>query len=200
MIGCGWKTSRSCMAMLRRSRGVLFAPELCFGEEMRERFALRRSSSARERTCRPDLLEEPAVAAGPSRSFRQAKQKRKRSKRRMRNAGKRCSTTSASCDAALPPLERSSSPVGVPPRFSPKGVIVPKAQLQARLPGTWSERALPAFACPSPASTSRPGHNAGRLMPKPPGSELQTRPRAPPSPDGPVCLRPASFTKARRRM
>ena len=75
MIGCGWKTSRSCMAMLRRSRGALFAPELCFGEEMRERFALRRSSSARERTCRPDLLEEPAVAAGPSRSFRQAKQK-----------------------------------------------------------------------------------------------------------------------------
>src|ERR1700722_12849447 len=27
---------------------------------------------------------------------------------------------------------------------------IPKAQLQARLPGTWSERALPAFACPSP--------------------------------------------------
>src|ERR1700675_4198764 len=26
----------------------------------------------------------------------------------------------------------------------------PKAQLQARLPGTWSARALPAFACPSP--------------------------------------------------
>jgi hypothetical protein len=65
---------------------------------------------------------------------------------------------------------KARSPIGVPPRVSPKGVIVPKAQLQARLPGTWSERALPAFACPSPASTSRPGHNAGRLMPKPPGS------------------------------
>ena len=65
--------------------------------------------------------------------------------------------------------------------FAPKGVIVPKAQLQARLPGTWSERALPAIACPSPASTSRPGHNAGRLMPKPPGRGLQIRPRAPPS-------------------
>src|SRR5580692_11420599 len=62
-------------------------------------------------------------------------------------------------------LCKGRSPIGVPPRFSPKGVIVPKAQLQARLPGTWSERALPAFACPSPASTSRPGHNAGRLMP-----------------------------------
>src|SRR5580704_4734704 len=65
---------------------------------------------------------------------------------------------------------KARSPIGVPPRLSPKGVIVPKAQLQARLPGTWSERALPAIACPSPASTSRPGHNAGRLMPKPPGS------------------------------
>ena len=28
--------------------------------------------------------------------------------------------------------------------------FIPKAQLQARLPGTWSARALPAFACPSP--------------------------------------------------
>ena len=28
--------------------------------------------------------------------------------------------------------------------------FIPKARLQARLPGTWSERALPAFACPSP--------------------------------------------------
>ena len=78
-------------------------------------------------------------------------------------------------------LCKGRSPIGVPPRFSPKGVIVPKAQLQARLPGTWSVRALPAFACPSPASTSRPGHNAGRLMPKPPGRGLQVRPRAPPS-------------------
>ena len=40
---------------------------------------------------------------------------------------------------------------GVPPRLSPRGsYFIPKAQLQARLPGTWSERALPAFACPSP--------------------------------------------------
>ncbi len=73
---------------------------------------------------------------------------------------------------------KARSPIGVPPRFSPKGVIVPKARLQARLPGTWSERALPAIACPSPASTSRPGHNAGRLMPKPPGSGSDEPPPA----------------------
>ena len=39
---------------------------------------------------------------------------------------------------------------GVPPRLSSRGVFHPQGQLQARLPGTWSERALPAFACPSP--------------------------------------------------
>jgi hypothetical protein len=69
--------------------------------------------------------------------------------------------TAASCDAARAPLhilprkrgrikEGARTLDGVPPRLSPKGVIVPKAQLQARLPGTWSARALPAFACPSP--------------------------------------------------
>src|ERR1700692_4779336 len=41
--------------------------------------------------------------------------------------------------------------VGVPPRLSARGeYLIPKAQLQARLPGTWSVRAVPAFACPSP--------------------------------------------------
>ena len=45
---------------------------------------------------------------------------------------------------------RARSPIGVPPRFSPEGLLIPKAQLQARLPGTWVQRALPAVACPSP--------------------------------------------------
>ena len=39
---------------------------------------------------------------------------------------------------------------GVPPRLSSRRVFHPQGQLQARLPGTRSERALPAFACPSP--------------------------------------------------
>src|ERR1700730_18305284 len=39
---------------------------------------------------------------------------------------------------------------GVPPRLSSRGVFHPQGQLQARLPGTRSARALPAFACPSP--------------------------------------------------
>jgi hypothetical protein len=88
---------------------------------------------------------------------------------------------------------RARSPASVPPRLSPKGVVVPKAQLQARLPGTRPERALPAVPVPVQGCTSRPGHNAGRLMPKPPGSGVQIRPRAPPSPHPAVCLRTASF-------
>src|ERR1700685_3528649 len=39
----------------------------------------------------------------------------------------------------------------------------------------------PPSPVPVQGSTSRPGHNAGGLIPKPPGSRLQTRPRAPPS-------------------
>ena len=39
----------------------------------------------------------------------------------------------------------------------------------------------PASPVPVQRSTSHPGHVAGRLIPKPPGSELQSRPRAPPS-------------------
>jgi len=66
-----------------------------------------------------------------------------------------------------------------------KGTYVTQGAAQARLPGTRSARALPAIACPSPGSTSRPGRNAGRLMPEPPGSGLQSRPRAPHSPQRP---------------
>src|ERR1700680_770071 len=42
--------------------------------------------------------------------------------------------------------------------------LIPKARLQARLPGTRSERAFPAFACPSPGSTSHPGRRSGTLI------------------------------------
>jgi hypothetical protein len=33
-----------------------------------------------------------------------------------------------------------------------KGTLVPKAQLQARLPGTWFHQALPGVSCPSPVA------------------------------------------------
>jgi hypothetical protein len=43
-----------------------------------------------------------------------------------------------------------------------KGTYVTFGATQAMLPGTWSERVLPAFACPSPVSTSRADRSIGR--------------------------------------
>jgi hypothetical protein len=70
-------------------------------------------------------------------------------KRRKRNAGKRRVTTAASCDAARALSERARL-TAFHRGSHPREYLIPKARLQARLPGTWSERVLPAFACPSP--------------------------------------------------
>jgi hypothetical protein len=43
-----------------------------------------------------------------------------------------------------------------------KGTYVTQGATQAMLPGTRSERVLPAFACPSPVSTSRADRSIGR--------------------------------------
>ncbi len=43
-----------------------------------------------------------------------------------------------------------------------EGTYVTQGATQAMLPGTWSERVLPAFACPSPVSTSRADRSIGR--------------------------------------
>jgi len=44
-----------------------------------------------------------------------------------------------------------------------------------------NEADVPPAPHPVAASTSHAGHSAGRLMPEPPGSDLQSHPRAPPS-------------------
>ncbi len=68
---------------------------------------------------------------------------------------------------------KARSPFGVPPRLSPKGII-PSQRLSFRpgflgrgLHGRYPPSPVPVQGC-----TSRPGHSAGRLMPKPPGSEV----------------------------
>ena len=49
-----------------------------------------------------------------------------------------------------------------------RGTPVPKAQVQARLPGTWFPRALPAVACPSPvAAPHAPVVMPASMMPGP---------------------------------
>jgi hypothetical protein len=79
---------------------------------------------------------------------------------------------------------------GVPPRLSPKGII-PSQRLSFRpgflgrgLNGRYPPSPVPVQGC-----TSRPGHRAGGLIPKPPGSGLQIRPRAPHPLHLTACLR-----------
>src|SRR5580698_6355387 len=83
---------------------------------------------------------------------------------------------------------------GVPPRLSPKGII--QSQRLSFRPG-FLGRGLHGRYPPSPVpvqgSTSRPGRNAGGLIPKPPGNGVQNHPRAPHPLHLSACLRKASF-------
>ena len=112
-----------------------------------------------------------------------------------RNAGKRRSPPPHLAMRHAPSRARSS--VGVPPRLSPKGII-PSQRLSFR-PG-FLGRGLNGRYPPSPVpvqgSTSRPGHSAGRLIPEPPESDVQGRPRAPHPLHLSTCLRKASFERA----
>ena len=96
-----------------------------------------------------------------------------------RNAGKRWSPTAASCGCGTHPAGARSS-VGVPPRLSPKGKIASqRLGFRPGFLGRGLNRHKPPSPVPVQGCTSHPGHNAGRLIPKPPGSGLQNRPRAP---------------------
>jgi hypothetical protein len=88
-----------------------------------------------------DLFGKPEVHFSGSCSV-SVRKKRKAERRQTHN--NRCT-----CRCSARPA-KARSPIGVPPRFSPEGLLIPKAQVQARLPGTWFVRALPAIACPSP--------------------------------------------------
>ena len=61
-----------------------------------------------------------------------------------------------------------------------KGTYVTPGATQAMLPGTRSERVLPAFACPSPVSTSRADRSIGRHDARAGrGRAVSSRPRPP---------------------
>jgi hypothetical protein len=88
------------------------------------------------------VFRSSVTSVSPDQAFK--KQLMKEAERRQTQG-----TTAASCDAARALSERAR--LSAFHRGShPREYLIPKAQLQARLPGTWSERALPAFACPSP--------------------------------------------------
>ena len=87
-------------------------------------------------------------------------------------------------------LMKARSSDGVPPRLSPKGII-PSQRLSFRpgFLGLGLYGRYPPSPVPVQGSTSRPGRNAGGLIPKPPGSGLQIRPRAPHPLHLTACLR-----------
>ena len=76
---------------------------------------------------------------------------------------------------------KARSPIGVPPRLLPKGVIVPKAHLGPGFVGGRHGRVHRRRLATLPASTSRAGHSAGRHDTRSrPGAEVTSRrPRAP---------------------
>jgi hypothetical protein len=67
------------------------------------------------------------------------------------------------------------TPVGVPPRFSPKGLLIPKAQRWAMLPGTWPERSILDGRPNRGAETSR----CSAALPAPCLSQSSGAPHAP---------------------
>ncbi len=109
--------------------------------------------------------------------------------KRKRNAERRRLPTTAPCGAAL--LLRQQRAFRRSTAVLARGTLVPKAQRQAMLPGTWPERSIlcarpnrgaetlrrstgitRAAPVPVQRSTSRTGHSAGRLMPEPPGKVM----------------------------
>ncbi len=93
------------------------------------------------------------------------------------NAG---SPTAASCDAARALLERAR--LTAFHRGSHLGEYsIPKVSFRPGFLGRGLHGRYPPSPVPVQGCTSRPGHRAEGLIPKPPGSRLQIHPRAPPS-------------------
>jgi len=117
-----------------------------------------------------------------------------------RNAGRRISPNLRALRARLA-LSGARSPVGVPPRLSPEGLSSPRLSVGPGFPrrGADKRRSSPRRRRPRlQRCTSRAGHSAGRLMPKPPGSGGDEPPPAGTAlATPPGVTRPASFTGAR---
>jgi hypothetical protein len=89
----------------------------------------------------------------------------RKKKARKRNADRRVSNLRTLRGAAR--AERCALASRRPTTALARGTSVPKAQLQARLPGTWFRRALPGVSCPSPvAAPHTPVVMPASMMPK----------------------------------
>jgi hypothetical protein len=93
-------------------------------------------------------------------------------------------------------LIAARSSVGVPPRFSPKGVFHPKGSASGQ--ASWDAVCTGVTRLRLSQSRDAPPTPVmvpGDVMPKPPGSGRQIRPRAPHSLHLSVCLRKASLSE-----
>jgi hypothetical protein len=130
---------------------------------------------------KPVRSNERAGVGPVFRSFVDLRQiKTSRNKRRKRNAGKRWVATAASCDAARALLERARL-TAFHHGSHLEEYFIPKVSFRPGFLGLGLNGRYPPSPVPVQGCTSHPGHNAGRLIPKPPESRLQIRPRAPPS-------------------
>ena len=164
------------------------------GKHLRSRGASRRPSffGARLANCAclqnaVTSIAKPVRFKGKARggpAFRSSVELRqiKTSRNKMKEAERRqtLGTTAASCDAARALLERArltafhhGSHLGE--------YFIPKVSFRPGFLGRGLNGRYPPSPVPVQGCTSHPGHNAGRLIPKPPESRLQTHPRAPPS-------------------
>jgi hypothetical protein len=143
------------------------------------RLCLRRFRRFVARSERSEIRERRfGLTAAPG--FRSA-QPGLRNKRRKRNAGKRRVTTAASSDAARALLERARLTAfhhgsHLRELFHPKGSASGQASWDAVCTGVTRLRLSQSREAP-PTPVVMPGD----MIPKPPGSSLQNRPRAPPS-------------------
>jgi hypothetical protein len=118
-------------------------------------FALR--TDLRQRTSAVDtgILTIRALSIPKNERTDERKKARKRNAER-RVANLRTSQTSLRSlrkpSAGAARAERCALASRRPTTALARGTLVPKALLQARLPGTWSLRALPGVACPSPVA------------------------------------------------
>ena len=99
-------------------------------------------------------------------SFKPRNVRTKKRKAERRQTRSRCCT--CRCSARL---AGARSPGGVPPRFSPKGLSIPKAHLGPGFVRGISRGGIPAdIVAHFQRCTSRVSHSADRLMPETPGS------------------------------
>jgi hypothetical protein len=151
-----------------------------------------RDASASE-LCQPSSAHDPeklALGPDPRVDFRFSDQDHAQTKKEAKRR-QACSQNDRAIRArraaqisvrGLPHLiRRVRSPAGVPPRLLGRRANA-SFRLRHALPGTRSP-------CPSPATWSQTGRNAGRAFsPKPPGARHNPRPQAPHSLHDQVCL------------